>query len=427
MLWTGTAAAGLLEVPRPTAGEVRLAGIDALQRWSLVAAFPQASTAPGPDDPIAGVLAGDWDRLAFAGRLGLHARAEGSQRQSFDDVLARRERASGFSGGIDYSRGATSLWARWTARTDDRREELRDAASGERHLATLDRSAASRTSAGMRRHVALPFGGDFAARLEQATVAGTGGRQDITTTALRWSQPLGGGLSATAGWTRGEAGDAPLVVRDPRTGLALPLLAAALAGTQAQAGFSWRAPSGIDVMAAAFRATAARDLAFSGEGGWQLRARPVQRDGVQLDLRAPAWGVADLDVRATLLRARFADGEREAVPGAAQAFGTAGATLRSLPAGWSARLSVSYLGPRDAIAEEAPRIRSTTRVNAQVQRKLARNTRLILDVFNVFDHRITEVDEFSAARSGLQPGAGETFLLRPTESRTVVLRLRTTF
>lgn len=437
--WLGTvgvAQAALLAVPHPVAGEIRVDGADALQRWSLVAAFPRPASAM-PDGRIAGALSGEWERLTLAGRLAVHARAEGSAAQLPDDTLVRRERASGLSAGFDYGRPGFGAWARWTTRVDDRREELRDAASGERHLATLDRSTASRLAVGVRRELSLPFGGRLAAAYEQASLAANvqgdapghaGSRHALLgTTALRWSQPLAADLTATAGWTRGEPEGHGLVVRDPRNGLALPVLAASLAATEARVGLAWRAPLGIDASAGAFRASAAQELAFTSGDAWLLGERPTLRDGVRLGLRASPWGMADLDLEATLLRARFADRGREPIPGAARAFGTAGATFRRLPAGWTARLSVSYLGPRDAIADEAPQARSTTRVNAQVQRKLARNTRVILDVFNVFDHRVAEVDAFAAARSGLQPGAGETFMLRPTESRTVVLRLRTTF
>ncbi len=54
---------------------------------------------------------------------------------------------------------------------------------------------------------------------------------------------------------------------------------------------------------------------------------PTRRDAVQATLALPARSLASLDLDAALVRARFADGAGEAIPGAARSY-AAGATLR---------------------------------------------------------------------------------------------------
>src|SRR5262249_15515377 len=114
-----------------------------------------------------------------------------------------------------------------------------------------------------------------------------------------------------------------------------------------------------------------------------------------------------------------------ALPGAPRVFGSAGATLR-MARDWDAKLSVSYLGPRDAL-DDAQALRATTMANFEVVRWLGRTTRVSLDVFNVFDQRATVVDSLAASRTGLLDGMGESFLASPAEPRGFLVKFRTRF
>jgi hypothetical protein len=105
---------------------------------------------------------------------------------------------------------------------------------------------------------------------------------------------------------------------------------------------------------------------------------------------------------------------------------SAGATMKA-PNGWSASLFVSDFGSRQAIEDVAVRTRSSSFVNARLSRNLSRQTRVSLDVFNIFDHRLGSVDYFSTTRVWAQPGAGDNFLFNPAEPRGFRINLRTTF
>jgi hypothetical protein len=150
---------------------------------------------------------------------------------------------------------------------------------------------------------------------------------------------------------------------------------------------------------------------------------PTVRIVPALGLRyAPApW----IDARADLLFDSSRDADGPPLPGAARVFGSAGATFR-MSRDWDAKLSVSYLGPRDNVDEGAA-LRSSTLANFQLVGWFGRTTRLSLDVFNVFNQRARVVDTFVASRTGLLDGTGEKFLLSPADPRGFLLKLRTRF
>ena len=104
---------------------------------------------------------------------------------------------------------------------------------------------------------------------------------------------------------------------------------------------------------------------------------------------------------------------------------SAGATVR-VPSGWSASLYLSSLGNK-TLEQDAAQLKSSTFVNARLSRNLTKNTRVSLDVFNIFNRSAGEVDYFSTTRTWNQPGAGDNFLFNPAEPRGFRIKLRTTF
>ena len=196
--------------------------------------------------------------------------------------------------------------------------------------------------------------------------------------------------------------------------------------TRAQTGFRNTWGSGIDTRVSAWSSRTGSENRFTADEAWSELARAGMGHGVTLSMRyEPARWLA-LDMEATVARARFGDGAREPVPGAAERFAAAGATLRGV-GGWTARLFVTYLGPRTATDDEALRLRSSSLVNAQVASRLSKKTRVTFDVFNVFNQPVGEIDQFAAARLIVAPGSMDSFLFHPAEPRGFRLNLRTTF
>jgi outer membrane receptor protein involved in Fe transport len=115
-----------------------------------------------------------------------------------------------------------------------------------------------------------------------------------------------------------------------------------------------------------------------------------------------------------------------AVPGQVLPYGQAGATVQPLR-GWTTSVFVTSFGARPSTDDDALRLRSATFVNGRITHSLTKNTRLSLDVFNLFDKSVAGADYFSSSRLWSYPGAADNFLLHPAEPRGFRLRLRTTF
>jgi hypothetical protein len=218
----------------------------------------------------------------------------------------------------------------------------------------------------------------------------------------------------------------PAAAIDPRNGAPLGYLDPLATLETMEAGLRARWFSGATTSVSMFRAKAPSELTLTGDTGIGEFTRPTLRQGVQLAARYDPASWLTLDLQATALRARFADGALEYIPAAAERTTSAGATLR-VRNGWSASLLVSYFGRRQTVEDDSPRRKASSFVNGRLSRNLSKKTRITFDVFNVFDQRLGNVDYFSATRVWYQPGAGDNFLLNPLEPRGFRIRLRTTF
>ena len=180
-------------------------------------------------------------------------------------------------------------------------------------------------------------------------------------------------------------------------------------------GFKRRLPLGIETTVSMFRARSDLELFLAGENAITRFSRPTLRQGVKVAAHYEPAKWATLDLQAAALRARFADGAREYVAGAAERSASATATAR-MPGGWSAAIKMSYLGRRAGIDESAS-LASSTFLDARLARTLSRDTRVTLEVLNLFDRHLKDVDYYSASRLGDSPA----------EPRGLRLTLRTTF
>ena len=91
----------------------------------------------------------------------------------------------------------------------------------------------------------------------------------------------------------------------------------------------------------------------------------------------------------------------------------AGATTTT--AGWRASLFVT----RPQAKDEPAVLRGSSTVGARFSRPIARNTRLSVDVFNVFDSPAPTVDPVALTRAGARASIAENYLFHPGEQRGV--------
>ena len=152
------------------------------------------------------------------------------------------------------------------------------------------------------------------------------------------------------------------------------------------------------------------ELTFDGDGGSTSASFPSRRYGVEwANYYTPtSWLTLDADLAYS--HARFKDDPAGPyIPGSPEGVISAGATVDSIN-GFLASLRVRYFGPRPLIDDNSVRSDASTIVNARVGYKFQsapfRNWRLLLDLFNVFNAKVSNIDYYYISRLPGEPPAG---------------------
>ncbi len=167
------------------------------------------------------------------------------------------------------------------------------------------------------------------------------------------------------------------------------------------------------------------ELVFSGDEGTTEPSRPSARRGIEWTnyYRALAWLVFDGDVAWS--RARFTeyDPVGQYVPEAVGTVLSAGATVDEYHK-WFGSIRLRYFGPRTLIEDNSVRSKPTTLVNLQTGYRIARNVKLALDVFNLFNVADSDIDYFYTSRLPGEPPDGVADVhTHPTLPRTARVNL----
>jgi outer membrane receptor protein involved in Fe transport len=93
---------------------------------------------------------------------------------------------------------------------------------------------------------------------------------------------------------------------------------------------------------------------------------------------------------------------------------------------------VQYFGPRPLVDDNSVRSNSSTIVNARVgykfQSKPFENWRLLVDVFNIFNAKVSDIDYFYTSRlPGEPPGGVNDIHTHPAEPLEARVTLKMTF
>jgi hypothetical protein len=233
-------------------------------------------------------------------------------------------------------------------------------------------------------------------------------------------------VNAGYGFHSNDARGATMTV-DPASGQPAARVTPLARARGAEVGARTVAFRGIQSTVAVWRLSLDSELVFVGDAGTTAASRPSERHGVEWTnvVRQGSW--LTLDAELAWSRARFSDSDPAGnfVPGAAERVAAV-----SLSVDRSHRLfgSVgwSYFGPRALVEDNSVRSAATSLVNAQVGFRLSRRHALVLDAFNLFDARHSDVDYFYASRLSGEPSVGvEDVHTHPVLPRT--LRLGVTF
>jgi len=167
------------------------------------------------------------------------------------------------------------------------------------------------------------------------------------------------------------------------------------------------------------------ELTFDGDHGTTSPSFPSRRHGVEwANCYTPLpWLTLDADIAYSW--ARFTgDPDGNYVPGAPEGVISAGLSIDDL-AGFLGSLRVQCFGPRPLIDDNSVRSQPSTIVNARLgykfREKPLENWRLYLDVFNVFNARVSDIDYYYTSRVPGEPPAGVNDIhmhpQEPTEAR----------
>ena len=149
------------------------------------------------------------------------------------------------------------------------------------------------------------------------------------------------------------------------------------------------------------------ELLFVGDAGTTEAGRPSRRIGVEWTnyARITPWLTLDGDLAITRARFRGTDPAGDAIPGALERVISAGLTVDAeKPLSGSFR--VRHFGPRPLIEDGSVKSRGTTLWNGEAGYRVSARARVVLELFNIFDARVSDIDHFYASRLGGEPVQG---------------------
>ncbi len=137
----------------------------------------------------------------------------------------------------------------------------------------------------------------------------------------------------------------------------------------------------------------ASELLFVGDAGVTEPARPSRRHGVEWNnlYKVNSWLAFDADLALSHARFRGDDSVGNFIPGAVATTANLGVTVDNLGP-WFGAFRLRHFGPRPLLEDNSVRSASTTMANLRWGYKFNRHTTLALDVFNLFNRKVSDID-----------------------------------
>jgi hypothetical protein len=171
------------------------------------------------------------------------------------------------------------------------------------------------------------------------------------------------------------------------------------------------------------------ELVFSGDAGDTEPSGASTRYGIEFNnhYRAAAWLLLDADIAVS--RARFDQDQGTApnigrsIPGSVDTVVSAGATVLDLGP-WFGQFQLRYFGPRPLVEDDSQRSKATTLAYLRAGYKITNDWKMVLDVFNLFDRKASDIDYYYASRLPGEPVGGVNDIhFHPVEPRSLHLSL----
>jgi outer membrane receptor protein involved in Fe transport len=171
------------------------------------------------------------------------------------------------------------------------------------------------------------------------------------------------------------------------------------------------------------------ELLFVGDAGTTEAGRPSRRVGIEWTnyARLAPWLTVDGDL--AFSRARFKDDNPAGnyIPGALDRVISAGVTVEPRTPLFGS-LRVRHFGPRPLIEDASVNSKSTTLWNGEIGYRASAKTRVVLELFNIFNADVSDIDYFYASRLSGEPTGGiEDIHTHPALPRSVRLGLQLSF
>ncbi len=215
------------------------------------------------------------------------------------------------------------------------------------------------------------------------------------------------------------------ITRDPSTGEAIDPVTPLVRAKGAEVGVRTVAAPHLQTSLTLWTLSLASELVFSGDAGTTEASRPSHRYGVEFaNYYSPRrWLILDADLSWSSARFTDVDPVGDRITGAVATVVSAGVTLDSLHnVSGSARLR--YFGPRALIEDDSVRSKATSLANFEGGYKFSKNVKLLVDVFNLFDAKDSDIDYYYVSRLPGEPPDGVNDIhLHPTLPRTARVNL----
>jgi hypothetical protein len=215
------------------------------------------------------------------------------------------------------------------------------------------------------------------------------------------------------------------ITRDPSTGEAADRVTPLVAARGAEVGVRTVAIPHLQSSVSMWMLGLDSELVFVGDAGTTEAGRPSRRYGIEwANYYSPRpWLVIDGDL--SVSRARFTDvgvvGNR--IPGSVENVVSVGVSIDSIR-NFFATARLREFGSRPLAEDNSIRSKVTRLANIQAGYKLANNVRVVVDVFNVFDARDSDIDYYYASRLPGEPAGGVSDVhFHPTLPRTARINL----
>jgi outer membrane receptor protein involved in Fe transport len=166
------------------------------------------------------------------------------------------------------------------------------------------------------------------------------------------------------------------------------------------------------------------ELLFVGDAGITEASRPSRRQGVEWNnlWSVNSWLSFDADLSWSHARFRGNDPAGDYIPGAVATTANLGVTVDALGP-WFGALRLRYFGPRPLIEDNSVRSDSSAIANLRLGYRLDRKTTLALDVFNLFDRKISDIDYWYESQLRNEAAPVNDIHTHPAEPRTFRLTL----